>query len=412
MLVSNAMRVDLPSIRSMAFSGQGSSLLAAEWRVGAILQATALRDAVTSELWLQIANQRYPARLASGDGSGPADGELLTLRVLRNSPVLALETLPSTADSSDAVTSDALRKYLPRQSSATPLMANLAWIATGKGDGRPLPAGIAQAAARLWQALPDMTTLTDPEGLRNALARSGIFLESTLASGDPRTLAATLATDIKALLLNLARALRDAGARPGGAVFSDSSSAGSAAHSPVPLTRGPLTSLPSAPATLAVLDAPIDQMNELARQTDGALSRLTALQAGNAAQDMPSPTLPLLLELPVRHGDRASVIRMRIEQERSRQQHGAAADSWTLEAAMDLGTAGGLHARVNLLGHRIGVQLRSDSPGVVDTLAARAPELESMLREAGLEVDRVVCLHGLPAADTGAHRTRLLDVRA
>lgn len=410
--VSNPMRVDLPSIRSMAFAERSSSLLAPEWRVGAILQATALRDAVTSELWLQIANQRYPARLASGDGAGPADGELLTLRVLRNSPVLALETLAAAADSADAVTSDALRKYLPRQSSAAPLMANLAWVASGKHDGRPLPASITQAAARLWQALPDMTALANPNGLRNAVARSGVFLESTLASGDPRTLAATLSTDIKALLLNLSRILRDLGARSSAAVFADSGGAGSAAHSPIPLTRGPLTSLPSAPATLAVLDAPSDQMNELARQTEGALSRLTALQAGNAAQDTPNPTPTLLLELPVRHGDRASVIRMRIEQERSRQHHGAAADSWTLEAAMDLGTAGGLHARVNLLGHRISVQLRSDSPGVVDTLAARAPELEAMLREAGLEVDRVVCLHGMPAADTGAHRARLLDVRA
>jgi hypothetical protein len=35
-----------------------------------------------------------------------------------------------------------------------------------------------------------------------------------------------------------------------------------------------------------------------------------------------------------------------------------------------------------------------------------------MLREAGLEIDRVVCLHGMPSGDTGAKPTRLLDVRA
>lgn len=397
------MRVDLPSIRSLGFAGQSLSLLS-DWRVGAILQATAIRDARTGELWLKIADLKYPARIASGDGAGPADGERLTLRVLRNSPVLALETLASETSASDEVASDALRKYLPRQASPAPLMSNLAWIANGKGSAERLPLPVAQAAAKLWQALPDTNTLSDPKGLQNAIARSGTFLEATLASADRRTLAATVATDVKALMLNLTRVLRDYGARQSGATTDATS------HSPVPVTRGPLTSLPAAPATLAVLDTSGDQMNELARQADGAVSRMTALQVSNVPQD--APLQSLLLELPVRHGDRASVLRLRVEQDRSRKHESGGSDSWTMEAALDLGAVGALHARVTLMGHRIGVQLRAESPSVVNTLSARAPELESMLREAGLEIDRVVCLHGMPAGDAGIRTTRLLDVRA
>ena len=74
--------------------------------------------------------------------------------------------------------------------------------------------------------------------------------------------------------------------------------------------------------------------------------------------------------------------------------------------------AGALHARVTLNEHRIGVQLRAESPAIVEALSARAGELESMLRESGLEIDRVVCLHGLPVGDHGARPARLLDVRA
>lgn len=396
------MRIDLATIRSTGFSGQSPSLLS-DWRVGAILQAIALRDARTGQLWLQIGEQRFPARIASGDGTGPVDGERLTLRVLRNSPVLALETLSAgTTTTDDEVTSDALRRYLPRQASPAPLASNLAWIANGKSDSGSLPQPVAQAATRLWQALPDAATLADPKGLQNAIARSGTFLEAALASGDRRTTAAAVATDLKALMLNLSRALRDQGARPA-AAMTDS------AHSPVPITRGPLTSLPAAPATLAVLDSSSQQMNELARQTDGALSRMTALQVSNTAQD--APVQSMLLELPMRLGDRATIIRLRIEQDRARK-YEANSDSWTIEAALDLGAVGALHARVSLHGHRIGVQLRAESPGVVDTLSARSGELESMLREAGLEVDRVVCLHGMPAGDAGSRVTRLLDVRA
>lgn len=404
------MRLDLQSIRSTGTADLGRSLLS-EWRVGAILQAIAVRDPRSGELWLNVGNQRFPARLASGDGRGPANGEVLTLRVLRNSPVLALETVDAAVNGSataaeDPVTSDALRRHVPRQASPAPLVSNLGWIARGNSGAESLPAPVAQAANRLWQALPDTGTLTDPKGLQSAIARSGTFLEAALAGKgtDARPTSAAVVTDLKALMLDLSRVLRDHGARPSSAL-TDSSPA----TAPVPGARGPLASLPSAPATLAVLDTPNQQMNELARQTDGALSRLTTVQITNTGQD---PTVQsMLVELPVRHEDRASMVRLRIERDGARK-NGSSADSWTVEAAMDLGAIGALHARVTLHGHRIGVQLRAESPGVVETLSMRSGELESLLREAGLEVDRVVCLHGMPAGEAGTRLTRLLDVRA
>jgi hypothetical protein len=403
------MRIDLATVRSTGFAGQSSpAALLSDWRVGAILQATAVRDSRTGQLWLEIGDLRYPARIASGEASGPSDGERLTVRVLRNSPVLALETLSSEAASNtDNVTGDALRRYLPRQASPVPLLSNLAWLASGKADTQStaLPPAVAQAAGKLWQSLPDMTSLSDPAGLRNAVARSGAFLEATLASGDRRAIAASVTSDLKALMLNFARVLREHGARPT-AALGDSNG-----HSPVPLSNGPLAALPSAPATLAVLDNANQQLNELARQTDGALARMTTLQAGSSAQES-AQAQAMLLELPMRQGDRTNVVRLRIEQDRSRKHDPSAPDAWSIEAAMDLGTVGALHARVGLQGHRLSVQLRAESPAVVETLAARAPELESLLRESGLEIDRVVCLHGMPAGDTGARPTRLLDLRA
>ncbi len=399
------MRIDLATIRSTGYAGQSPSLLA-DWRVGAILQATALRDARTGDLWLQIANMRYPARVASGDTTGPANGERLTVRVLRSSPVLALETLSSDrAADGDDVAADALRRYLPRQISAAPLASNLAWIANGKSGTDALPAPVTQAATRLWQALPESAALANPKSLESAIARSGAFLEATLAAGDRRAIAAAASQDIKALMLNLARVLKDFGGRPGAAMTD------AAPPSPVPLANGPLTSLPAAPATLAVADTPPQQINELARQTDGALARMTALQAG-ATHSQDTALQSMVVELPVRHGDRASVVRLRIEQDRSRKYDLPAGESWTVEAAMDLGVSGGLHAKVMLQGQRIGVQMRAESAAIVETLIARSPELESMLRESGLEVDRVVCLHGLPASEGTALKSRLLDLRA
>jgi hypothetical protein len=379
----------------------------AEWRVGALLQAVAVRDATTGQLFLDIGNSRYAARIASGDGSGPAEGEQLQVRVLRNSPVLALETVASQAPPSQDVeiTTDALRRYLPRQQSPAPLSSNLGWIARNANEATTLPRSVIQAVTNLWQALPEAASLGDAKALEQAVQRSGVFLESTLASGDRADTANAARTDLKALMLQLGRALGEHGARPS-AALSDAS-----APAPLPTARGPLNSLPAAPATLSLLDTPAAQMNELSRQVDGALARLTTVQAANAAQD--SPLQSLMVELPVRHEDRAAVLRLRIEREESRRQDAESGQqSWAVEAAVDLGAIGALHARVTLAGHRIAVQLRAESPTVVESLSARTLELESMLRDAGLEVDRIVCLHGLPAGDSGSRTTRLLDVRA
>jgi hypothetical protein len=261
---------------------------------------------------------------------------------------------------------------------------------------------VMQAAAQLWQALPEADALGDPQTLEKAVTRSGAFLEANLAEGtraDPKL----LTNDLKALMLTLSRALRDSGARPS-AAHSDN-----AMNAPIPTARGPLTALNAAPATFSMIENPEQQLNELSRQTDGAIARLTTTQITNTA---PDPSLQsMIVELPVRHEDRASMLRLRIEHDESRKRSGGG-DSWSVEAAMDLGQVGALHAKVTLSGHRIGVQLRAESAAIVDALSARAGELEAILRESGLEIDRIVCLHGMPAGDAGVRAARLLDVRA
>lgn len=400
------MRIDLVDFRSTSPAGSQAPSLLSEWRVGALLQAIAVRDVASGQLWLDIGGQRHPARLASGNSAGPANGEVLQVRVLRNSPVLALETLSSSApaDAEATVVANAMRRFVPRQESAALMLANLSWLAQGKQGAGELPKPVLQAAAQLWRALPDADSLSDPEGLQSAIRRSGTFLEANLAAAAHGAVdSKLLSTDLKALLLALNRTLREHGARPH-AAHSES-----ALNAPVPTARGPLTALNAAPATFSMLDTADQQLNELARQTEGAIARLTTTQITNSS---PDPSVQsMLVELPVRHEDRASMLRLRIERDGSRQGAGQG-NSWSVEAAMDLGQVGALHAKVTLTGHRVGVQLRAESPAMVDALSARAGELEAILRAAGLEIDRVVCLHGMPVGDAGARAARLLDVRA
>src|SRR5690606_20333413 len=188
----------------------------------------------SGQLFLNMGGQRYPARLASGSGdSGPVDGERMTLRVLRNSPVLALERIEEPSSGLDAESlGDALRKFVPRQSSPAPLLSNLAWLAR---HGDLLPKSVAQGAERLWQSLPGTADMTDPMTLERALARSGAFLEAALANDDGTPAArAAIATDLKTLMLQFARVLRAHGAHSSSGAFADSTP-----HAPLPTASGP-----------------------------------------------------------------------------------------------------------------------------------------------------------------------------
>jgi hypothetical protein len=79
---------------------------------------------------------------------------------------------------------------------------------------------------------------------------------------------------------------------------------------------------------------------------------------------------------------------------------------------LDLGAAGQVHARVSLSEQRCTVQLRSESPSLVDALNRHAHQLTAALQAEGLAVERVMCLHGAPVRDSGAPTLRLLDFHA
>lgn len=392
------MQVELPGIGG-TYSGAAATL-ATQWRVGAIVEATAVRDVITGQLSLAVGSLRLPARIASGNAAGPANGEKLQLRVLRNSPVLALESLQSLpADNADVSVADVLRVNVPRQSSAAPLLANLSWLTNMSGETAGLPPAVLEAVNNIVQSLPAATDLADPNNLLAALRRSGVFLESTLKQMALSGASASLDGDFKALLLGLKRALTQAGAQP------SAMTAHTALPSPLPNLRGTLLPLANQPASFSVMETAEQKLDALAQQVDGALARLTTTQL-LSAEAAPNA---FMLELPVQRDNRAELVRLRFSQGGRSQTSGES--GWVVDAALHLGIAGAVHAKVSLQGSRISVQLRAESASVVAQLAARCEDLAALLRQNGLNVDRVICLHGLPP-DEAAPTSALLDIRA
>lgn len=395
------MRLELSTMSTVAVPTLSSSLMS-QWRVGAILDAMAVRSPEDGQLWLTIGTLRVPARIASGDAAGPVNGERLQLRVLRDSPVVALETVTQD-DPETATVSEGLRRFLPRQTSPAPLFANIAWL-TEKSNGA-LGKSITEAATRLWNALPDTEQLATPKGLETAVKDSGVFLENRLATAEPNEIRQSVAQDIKALLSTLKQTLTRAGATAHHVPPQSNSE-------PLPNLRGALAPLERATATLANIDTVGRAINELAGQTEGTLARVNTLQLVNAESAGPAPAW--LLELPFLRNGNPETLRFRFERHGRDTRTGE--QDWTVEAAMDLGVGGALHARVTLHGRRVGVQLRADSPELLASLDASKNELIAVLEDAGLQVDRVQCTRGAPAAgremdESPRFSAPLLDIR-
>jgi hypothetical protein len=399
------MRVDLPSLRTDRVVGNTAPTLLVQLRVGTLLQAVTVVDAA-GRLYLDIGNTRYAARLASSDSGLPRNGEQLQLKVLRESPVLAFEAVRLNASNAASnPTVDALRRFMPRQDSAAPLAANLALLASN-ASAADLPAAVLQAANRLWRAMPEAETLVRPQQLRQAVTDSGAFLEAKLAGAPTPSGNATLANDLKALLLQFAREVADAGGRANAA-------SPSTAPAPLPTLSGGLQPLPQSTPSLAALPDAEQHLHELARQAEGAVARLTTVQVANSAPDPNAQAL--LVELPVRFEDGVSMLRLRIERDSAgdaQTPEAPPSSVWTVEAALDLGAAGALHARITLQGQRLDVQLRATAPEVVTALRSQSEQLTALLRESGLDVQRIACLHGLPPAETATSTPRLLDLHA
>lgn len=149
-------------------------------------------------------------------------------------------------------------------------------------------------------------------------------------------------------------------------------------------------------------------MQELAQQTEGALARVTSTQLLNtesARTDAPV----WLVEIPLRQEDRPELLRLRFEREAAETEHSPA--RWSVEIAMDLGAAGQLHARISLQQRRCTVQLRSESPQLIEALNRDAHALTAALQAEGLLIERVICLHGAPVGES-TPPIRLLDFHA
>ncbi|APG02942.1 hypothetical protein BJI69_02805 [Luteibacter rhizovicinus DSM 16549] len=387
------------SIAAQLWAGavSGTTAAADTWRVGTLLTARIMGQTDIGKLLLDIGGLTVEA-----DAAGTSLPQQFQVRVLTQGTQPQLEVLPGVVD--DRVAMQGLRERLPLQNGYAQLLGVLSALAS-RPIARTLPATLRAALATLEAAISKPDDVSTPLGMKEAIARSGAFLEAHLAEPKEETPAAD---DFKAALLSLRRALTDLpAARPAPRPGADGMPGRPLSDTPPPLAQRALVAQPRA-AALAELAVTEDNVDELVGQLRGDVR--AALSRVEIGQLESHPQAGLwMIEIPLAGVRGYDVLQLRIEE--GKPSPSEPEGMWTVGFAIDPPTLGAVQGEIQLRVPRVSVRLWAQHGETVSRLETEFMSLRRQLEKSGLQLDHFACMHGLPVP-TSAYSAVLLEARA
>ncbi|MGY8818055.1 MAG: flagellar hook-length control protein FliK [Pseudomonadales bacterium] len=325
-----------------------------------------------------------------------APGSLITARVQGDQ---SLAFVPLSGRLDQLVLGQQLTAQHGRQGSIEGLLSAL-------GSSSALPDQLRGAAERLLGLVPDMQQLGDAKTLAQALARSGVFLESSLLRGE----ASNLPTDMKAALLRLIAQLpglpgggpltaAQAGANLGQALPAFARNALGALGQPNPRQLAQNFPLPSRLLPNADEEADLEILLKLAA---AAVSRLQTHQLSSLAQTQTNPdgtqVTTWQLEVPMR--DQRDIVPLQVKFQREDESQQNRKDKpetlWKVELAFDVAPLGPLQVQAQLFQGSLSSQIWAERSGTAELISAELEHLRQRLVTAGLNVGELACRQGTP----------------
>jgi len=364
----------------------------------------------------------------------------ITADVQATSPQTPNPVIAATAALAAAVQSSAAR-----QGGLGPLFADASVAATISA----VPEPVRQAAERLLALPPILNDSISADDVKQALDRSGLFLEARLsaqvsARANGGTAAPASADDLKAALVVLRNAVKswlasdltitpdlkgalsatsalgriaaqlvpDSGAPNGQAAQAAQSGARAqnVANPPPPPYRGaPTAGQPASTPSISADMAPRDIGKVLLNEADAALARQTLLQAASLPDHVAAslaangpvvrndPSGPRwLFEVPFATPQGPAVAQFEIARDGHNAPAAGTAVAWRARFSLDVEPIGPVHAQIALTGSRAAVTLWAERPETSAKLRDNAPELANALRAAELEPSDVLVRGGTP----------------
>jgi len=330
-------------------------------------------------------------------------GQILALRVEQTTPKLILEILqqPNTNQAITKPVNNALRELVPQQQGLQHLASAMLQLA----GSNKLPRDIEQALQQLSQALPRVGDMQNPSKLAEAIRNSGLFMESTIASG--RNLPSG---DMKLLWLSLlssaAQHQQPSGTLPRAALDIHE-------MTPLPFAHGVGVQQRITPRTDSQTAKSLDiLLLRLFGLADSAVSRISLTQVATAEAQQSGETrwkLEIPLMLP---GQELCVAEFLIERETPDTGSAETEAGWSVSLALDMPGLGPLMIRLSLKGEELVARIHAEQTSTTQSITEHLDRLRARLTTQGLDVTRLTCHQGIPEALNTLDQRNMLDIRA
>ena len=174
------------------------------WQAGQLLEAIATSQTLNGQVKLQVESTQFEARVQF-----PVEpGQKLVLEVIKQADPPILQ-LAKTDTNKNTIVHAALRAVLPKQVlGISPLLSNISFLSSQSAQQHStLPPEVLVLARTFFNLLPDARNVSTPDGLRQAINNSGIFLENKLTAKHSGSNDKGIQKDLKAGLLKLQQAI-------------------------------------------------------------------------------------------------------------------------------------------------------------------------------------------------------------
>lgn len=306
---------------------------------------------------------RSPEAVAEENKAGLAAPDAALLKAAVSQTSIAT---PALASGPQAAVMQATAQAVTRQTGAAGMMADLA-MALLRPD---LPGPARMAVERLMDLRTPLLGQPSAAELRQAVERSGIFLEAKLA--DPQRAAdAAPGQDMKAAMLALRQTLQfltgPASPPPTGRKAE-----------PPPFRGGPTSAQAPQGSTLPTEGEPLAALLHMKGDVEGALARQTLLQGASLPDDARAAArgeAQWMFEIPFATGQGTAMAQFQISREAKRADPDAPEPVWRAKFSLDMEPAGPVHVQIALSPGAPHVGLWAERTLTAERLARRSGEL-------------------------------------
>ncbi|WP_049622695.1 flagellar hook-length control protein FliK [Frateuria defendens] len=392
------MNIQPTSLAALTWASAAAGTTAESWRIGAVLAARPLGVNERGLMVLQIGGMAVEAELPGGQLPGGQLPPQFQVRVQSLGSQPLLEILAASA--AETTVQRGLRERLPQQDGYAPLLATLGALSQ-RPVLRQLPQPLREALALLEHGIRTPEDITRGEGLREAIQRSGLFLEAQLTT--PRAdLAALAGNDWKAILLHLAAVLeRQPPPRPvppspeppAPPPLAQRGLQPQPRQASMPTPRQPMPAMESASASppeaaeAEALSLAETLVGRLHGDVRAALARVEVAQLDAAAAQA------WMIEIPLQGQDGRDVLQLQLQLARDSEDGNA---FWTFGFAIDLPALGPVQGELQLRDLRLAVRLWAERSATTEKLERQFGTLRQRLAAVGVLLDQLSCQTGLP----------------